>query len=114
MEALAAIQGGMSSMQLSMSSMQQSISAMQQEVHSTRPAVMRRMMHRWLLHPDFFLDVVYFWDIGVIILILCYICLNSWIFYYSVYPGPSKSFRRSNFFLLVLIFITLFYPLPLL
>jgi len=34
MEALAAIQGGMSSMQLSMSSMQQSISTMQQEVHS--------------------------------------------------------------------------------
>jgi hypothetical protein len=34
MEALAAIQGGMSSMQLSMSSMQQSISAMQHEVHS--------------------------------------------------------------------------------
>jgi hypothetical protein len=34
MEALAAIQGGMSSMQLSMSSMQQSISVMQQEVHS--------------------------------------------------------------------------------
>jgi hypothetical protein len=34
MEALAAIQGGMSSMQLSMSSMQLSISAMQQEVHS--------------------------------------------------------------------------------
>jgi len=33
-EALAAIQGGMSSMQLSMSSMQQSISVMQQEVHS--------------------------------------------------------------------------------
>jgi hypothetical protein len=33
MEALAAIQGGMSSMRLSMSSMQQSISAMQQEVH---------------------------------------------------------------------------------
>jgi hypothetical protein len=33
-EALAAIQGGMSSMQLSMSCMQQSISAMQQEVHS--------------------------------------------------------------------------------
>jgi hypothetical protein len=34
MEALAAIQGGMSTMQLSMSSMQQSISTMQQEVHS--------------------------------------------------------------------------------
>jgi len=34
MEALAAIQGGMSSMQLSMSSMQQAISTMQQEVHS--------------------------------------------------------------------------------
>jgi hypothetical protein len=34
MEALAAIQGGMSSMQLSMTSMQQSISTMQQEVHS--------------------------------------------------------------------------------
>lgn len=34
MEALAAIQGGVSSMQLSMSSMQQSILAMQQEVHS--------------------------------------------------------------------------------
>jgi hypothetical protein len=34
LEALAAIHGGMSSMQLSISSMQQSISAMQQEVHS--------------------------------------------------------------------------------
>jgi hypothetical protein len=34
MEALLAIQGGMSSMQLSMSSMQQFISTMQQEVHS--------------------------------------------------------------------------------
>jgi hypothetical protein len=34
MEALAAIQGGMSTMQLSMSSMQQSITTMQQEVHS--------------------------------------------------------------------------------
>jgi hypothetical protein len=34
MEALAAIHGGMSSMQLSMSSMQQSISAMQQQVYS--------------------------------------------------------------------------------
>jgi hypothetical protein len=34
MEALAAIQWGMSSMQLSMSSMHKSISAMQQEVHS--------------------------------------------------------------------------------
>jgi len=34
MEALTAIQGGMSSMQLSMSSMQQSISAIQQEVNS--------------------------------------------------------------------------------
>jgi hypothetical protein len=34
MEALVAIQGGMSSMQLSMTSMQQSISTMQQEVHS--------------------------------------------------------------------------------
>jgi hypothetical protein len=34
MEALAAIQGGMSTMQLSMSSIQQSISTMQQEVHS--------------------------------------------------------------------------------
>jgi hypothetical protein len=34
MEALVAIQGGMSSMQLSMSSMQLSISTMQQEVHS--------------------------------------------------------------------------------
>jgi len=34
MEALAAIQGGMSTMQLSMSSMQQPISTMQQEVHS--------------------------------------------------------------------------------
>jgi hypothetical protein len=34
MEALAAIYGGMSSMQLSMSSTQQSISVMQQEVHS--------------------------------------------------------------------------------
>jgi hypothetical protein len=33
LEALEAIQGGMSSMQLSMSSMQQSISAMKQEVH---------------------------------------------------------------------------------
>jgi hypothetical protein len=34
MEALVAIQGGMSTMQLSMSSMQQSITNMQQEVHS--------------------------------------------------------------------------------
>jgi hypothetical protein len=34
MEALAAIQGGMSTMQLSMSSMQQSISTIKQEVHS--------------------------------------------------------------------------------
>jgi hypothetical protein len=34
MEALAAIQGGMSTMQLSMSSMQESISTMQQAVHS--------------------------------------------------------------------------------
>jgi hypothetical protein len=34
MEALAAIQGGMSTMQLSMSSLQQSLSIMQQEVHS--------------------------------------------------------------------------------
>jgi hypothetical protein len=34
MEALAAIQGGMSTMQLSMSSMQESISTMQQTVHS--------------------------------------------------------------------------------
>jgi hypothetical protein len=34
MEALAAIKGGMSSMQLSMSSIEQSISTMQQEVHS--------------------------------------------------------------------------------
>jgi hypothetical protein len=34
MEALAAIQEGMSTMQLSMSSMQQSITTMQQEVHS--------------------------------------------------------------------------------
>jgi hypothetical protein len=34
MEALAAIQGGMSTMQLSMTSMQQSISTMKQEVHS--------------------------------------------------------------------------------
>jgi hypothetical protein len=34
LEALAALQGGMSSMQLAISSMQQSISTMQQEVHS--------------------------------------------------------------------------------
>jgi hypothetical protein len=34
MEALAAIQGGMSNMQVSMSSMQQSITSMQLEVHS--------------------------------------------------------------------------------
>jgi hypothetical protein len=39
MEALAAIQGGMSTMQLSMSSMQQSISAMQQKVHSINLSV---------------------------------------------------------------------------
>jgi hypothetical protein len=23
--------------------------------------------------------------------------LNSWIFYYFVYPGPSETFRGSNF-----------------
>jgi hypothetical protein len=39
MEALAAIQGGMSTMQVSMSSMQQSITAMQLEVHSINKSV---------------------------------------------------------------------------
>jgi hypothetical protein len=47
MEALAAIQGGMSSMQLSMSSMQQSILATQQEVHSINLRVEQNQIDLW-------------------------------------------------------------------
>jgi hypothetical protein len=46
-EALAAIQGGMSSMQLSMSSMQQSISTMHQEVHSINLWVEQNQPDLW-------------------------------------------------------------------
>jgi len=44
MEALAAIQGGMSTMQLSMTSMQQSIATMQQEVHSINLRVEKKQL----------------------------------------------------------------------
>jgi hypothetical protein len=33
-------------------------------------------------------------------------------YYYSVYPSPSETVRGSNFYL-QLVFITLFYPMPL-
>jgi hypothetical protein len=56
MEALAAIQGGMSTMQLSMSSMQQVISTMQQEVHSINLRVEQNQLDLQeclkLHHPD--------------------------------------------------------------
>jgi hypothetical protein len=98
MEALAAIQGGMSTMQLSMSSMQQSITTMQQEVHSINLRVEQNQLDlRECLkyhHPSssddeddaprdalmaadawvFFLFVamfIYFWNIWFI---LCYFC----------------------------------------
>jgi len=47
MEALAAIQEGMSTMQLSMSSMQQSITTMQQEVHSINLRVEQNQLDLW-------------------------------------------------------------------
>jgi hypothetical protein len=56
MEALAAIQGGMSSMQVSMSSMQQSITTMQLEVHSINKRVEQNQLNLRVClkfhHPD--------------------------------------------------------------
>jgi hypothetical protein len=107
------------------------ISAMQQEVHSINLRMEQNQIDlRECLkfhHPSSsddeddapmadaswfsFLVVVcdLFWDICVIFLILCYICLISWIFYYSVYPSPSETVRGSNF--CVVFIFTLFYPL---
>jgi hypothetical protein len=55
LEALAALQSSMSSMQLAFSSMQQ-------EVHSIniRPAVMMRTMRLWLMHLDFLCTIFFF------------------------------------------------------
>jgi hypothetical protein len=74
--------------------------------------MMRLGLHLWQRMIEFLL----FYCVFVVFfrhLISLFAMLKIFDLYYSVYPGPSKTIRGSNFYCSVF-FITLFYPLSLL
>lgn len=88
---------------------------MQQEVHSIELHVEQNQIDLWeclkFHHPSssddkddapmanasWLSSLVIVFDVFWDIFILFIFCWNSWIFYYSVYPSPSETFRGSDF-----------------
>jgi hypothetical protein len=136
MEALAAIQGGMTTMQQSISSLQLEVRSINKRVEQTHsdlqerlqahhpdssddeaaaPRVVRRAPRTASLAEDVWVSLCFYFACCFFLRLFV---LFLWCFvkhlqlYYSVYPGPSETIRGSNFYYIWILF-TLFYPLSL-